>query len=248
MCVDPSARAPRPPRTGGLASSERLELVAEDGNRIAARLARTGEPGAPGVVVLPDVRGLHPYYEDLAEQLAEAGAHALAIDPYGRTAGPGYRDEAFDFAPHRERTTDDHLRTDVRAAAATLRERGASRVFVLGFCFGGRAALLQASQPGIDGVIGFYGWPARGDGSSPIEEARRGLLRAPVLALFGGADRGITPDQVEAYREALAASGVPHEVVVYPGAPHSFFDRAMTEHAEACADAWRRVLAFLGVG
>jgi carboxymethylenebutenolidase len=70
-------------------------------------------------------------------------------------------------------------------------------------------------------------------------------MHGPVLGLFGGADEGIPPDQVQAFDSALAEAGVEHELVTYPGAPHSFFDRSYEEHAEACEDAWRRVLGFL---
>jgi carboxymethylenebutenolidase len=66
-----------------------------------------------------------------------------------------------------------------------------------------------------------------------------------VLGLYGGADQNITPEQVEAFDRALEAAGVPHEITVYPGAPHSFFDRRYEEYREACEDAWRRVLGFL---
>ena len=78
---------------------------------------------------------------------------------------------------------------------------------------------------------------------SPIYRARD--MRGPVLGLYGGADEGIPPDQIAAFEQGLAAAGVEHEIVTYPGAPHSFFDRRFEEHAEACADAWRRVLGFL---
>jgi carboxymethylenebutenolidase len=70
-------------------------------------------------------------------------------------------------------------------------------------------------------------------------------MRCPVLGLFGGADQGIPPEDVEEFDRSLDVAGVPHEIVVYPGAPHSFFDRKYDEYAEACEDAWRRVLAFL---
>jgi carboxymethylenebutenolidase len=80
-----------------------------------------------------------------------------------------------------------------------------------------------------------------------VEEARAGRFRAPVLALYGGADEKITPEDQHAFAEALTAAGILHETVVYDDAPHSFFDRAMDEHAEACADAWRLVLRFFGV-
>ncbi|MGH8935428.1 MAG: dienelactone hydrolase family protein [Acidimicrobiia bacterium] len=246
MCFDGVARPPQPPRTGASAGGRRLTLAGGDGTEVAARLAATSAADAPGIVILPDVRGLHPYYELLAEAFAQAGLHALAIDLYSRTAGTAYRDDDFDFAPHRERVTDEQVASDVRAAAAHLRGLGCGRVFVVGFCFGGRQALLQASRPGIDGVIGFYGSPTRQgpEGRSPLAEAREGPVRCPVLALYGGADQGIPAADIEAYDAALEAAGVPHRMVVYPGAPHSFFDRTMDEHAEACADAWRRILEF----
>jgi carboxymethylenebutenolidase len=69
--------------------------------------------------------------------------------------------------------------------------------------------------------------------------------RCPVLALFGGADEGISSDDVERFERALKEAGVQHEAVTYPGAPHSFFDRRQTEFTDASADAWRRVLEFV---
>ena len=118
----------------------------------------------------------------------------------------------------------------------------------VGFCFGGTQSLLAATNAelALDGVIGFYGSlsPERWGDMSPIHRAAD--MRGPVLGLYGGADEGIPPDQVEAFERNLAAAGVEHEIVTYPGAPHAFFDRRYDEHAEACADAWRRMLDFLG--
>jgi carboxymethylenebutenolidase len=248
VCFEASDRPPLPPRTGHLGSSERLTLRAEDGTEVAARLATTDEPASPGVVLLPDVRGLHPYYEDLAERFADAGVHALAIDHYSRTAGTGWRDADFDNQPHRGQVADAHSRMDVRAAADALRRAGATSVYALGFCKGGRAAFMQASEEGIAGVVGLYGWPTREeDGRSPVTEAREGRVQARVLALYGGADQGITAEDRDAYEQALTEAGVTHETVVYPDAPHSYFDRKMVDHADACADTWRRALAFMGV-
>jgi carboxymethylenebutenolidase len=247
MCFDTDALPPDPARTGMLAGSERTVLVADDGNRFAATVARTREPGSAGVVIIPDVRGLHRYYERLAEHTADAGVHAVTIDPYGRTAGAEHRGDGFDYAPHRAGVDDDGIRADVRAAVATLRGEGATRVLSMGFCFGGRASLMQASQESVDGVIAFYGPPGQAldGGSSPLDEAKAGIVRAPVLGLYGGADRGIPVTDAEAYDRALDATGVEHRIVVYPGAPHSFFDRSMSEHAETCRDAWARVLGFV---
>lgn len=247
MCSDPHHRPPPPPRSGRLASSERLVLTASDGQEVAARLATTSAADAPAVVVLPDFRGLHPYYEALADGLAGAGVHALAIDHYGRSAGPGWRDADFDPMPHRQRATDAEGRADVDGALAFLDQRlGAGPRHVLGFCFGGRRALLQGDRDGLDGVIAFYARVAlEGDGGSPTALAHAGALRAPVLGIFGGADPWIPVEEVAAFREACAASGTPCEIHVYDGAPHSFFDHEWVEHAGASADAWGRVLAFL---
>jgi carboxymethylenebutenolidase len=249
MCFETTARPPAPPRTGLRGETKRLTLTAADGNELAATLALSTAPTAPGVVIVPDVRGLHPYYEALAEAFADAGVHALAIDFYGRTAGASHRGEGFEFAEHRAGATDTGVRADVLVAREELQRRGAAAVYVLGFCFGGRAAFMAGTEPGVAGVVGFYGWPAREEegGSSPLREAREGRLKAPVLALYGGADDKIPDADIRAFYDALNDAHVLEETVVYDGAPHSFFDRSMDEHALACDDAWHRVLRFMGV-
>ena len=255
MCHETTARPPLPPiagGAGGVEGTQRLVLEASDGNRFRAFTAGTAGLDAPGIVILPDVRGLHPFYEDLAVRLAEAGVHATAVDYFGRTAGVGDRDEDFEYRPHVEQMTPEGTRADVTAAIAHVRSDaggGARRVFAVGFCRGGRISFAQAAEQELDGVIGFYGWPM---GSGPDDPQAPIVLapsyRCPVLGLFGGADKGIPVEDVDAFRQALEEAGVPNEIVVYEGAPHSFFDRAFEEHRDACDDAWRRVLAFVGAG
>jgi carboxymethylenebutenolidase len=198
------------------------------------------QPGAIGVVILPDIRGLHQYYKDLAETFARAGFSAVAIDYFGRTAGIGARDEAFVYRPHVEQTTPETVDADVAAAIAYLRSStggAATRIFTVGFCFGGSTSWRQsASQDGLAGAVGFYGQPGRA-------RAYIGQMRAPLLLLVAGDD--FTPlEEFQAFDQELTAAGVLHDMVVYPGAPHSFFDRSFAEHREACADAWRQMLAF----
>jgi len=110
---------------------------------------------------------------------------------------------------------------------------------------GGRQSWLAAAGGhGLDGAIGFYGRPGERDGA-PGPEQLASQMDAPVLALQAGADANITPEDNEAFDRALADAGVEHELVVYDGAPHSFFDRRHEEFAVASDDAWNRVLAFL---
>ena len=252
MCYDDDARPPLPPIRGAALDAGELTLVLADGTNVAAYAARATAPSGAGIVILPDVRGLHPFFEELALRFAEAGVDAIAIDYFSRTAGTGRRGGDFDHNSHVPLTRHETLNADVAAAGAYLRtERGGSvaRLYTVGFCFGGRLSYLQAAS-GIDaaGVIGFYGWPVganRAGLPAPADEAPR--FTCPVLAIWGGADEGIGPDVVATYDQAMDRAGVTHTTVVYPEAPHSFFDRTSSEHADASADAWRQMLDFMGV-
>jgi carboxymethylenebutenolidase len=251
MCVDNDSRPPIPPIAGGSAGARDLRLVAADGTRLMAHAARASAPTGAGIVVIPDVRGLHVYYKELADRFAEAGVDAVAIDFFARTAPSDDRGEGFDFMAQVPLTKPETLQADIAAAAAYLRgpEGGGVRsLFAVGFCFGGALAYLQAASGlGYAGVIGFYGWPLGlkrwPDRPKPIDAVAR--YACPVLSIFGGADEGIPQSAIDAFDAACRQAGVKHEVTVYPGAPHSFFDRKQTEFAEASADAWRRVQAFV---
>jgi carboxymethylenebutenolidase len=249
MCHEYQAHPAVTPIAGAAVDSKDLTLTSADGTKFAAFLARASAANAAGIVILPDVRGLFRFYEELALRFAENGVNAVAIDYFGRTAGVGKRDEAFPFMEHVMQTRAPAIRDDVAAAVACLRspEGGDSAaVFSVGFCFGGSNSWLQAAGGhGLAGVIGFYGRPGPGRDGSPGPAQRAAEFTCPVLGLMGGADQGIPVDQVDEYKAALAAAGVKHEIVVYPGAPHSFFDRSYEQHADTAADAWRRALAFI---
>ena len=243
-------RLPRP-MAGGAIETHELVLTAADGNRFAAFAARVAEPGGAGVVVLPDIRGLFRFYEELALRFSEAGVDAVAIDYYGRSAGAEKRDGAFDYMAHVVRTRPETVAEDVTAAAAHLRspDGGAVRaLYTVGFCFGGRNSYLAAAEgspAAPDGVIAFYGQlgPDRQGRPGPLAFASQ--MRGPILGLFGGADETIPPHRIAEFDAALTAAGAVHEFHVYPGAPHSFFDRSMGEWAAESDDAWRRVLTFI---
>jgi carboxymethylenebutenolidase len=256
MCFDHDARPPElpddilralPPLAGG-AAAELTAATSADGTRFSLALALASQPQEPAVVIIPDVRGLYRFYVELAERFAAAGHHAAVIDPFGRTAGTGEREGDWDYWPHVLETTPAGVQADVAAAVEVLRERTAAEHFVVvGFCYGGAQAFLAATNPDlpIDGVVAFYGGlnGERLGIPSPREEIAG--ARRPVLALFGGADQGIPEADRATFAQNLERSGVPHEIHVYPRAPHSFFDRKQEEFAEESADAWRRTLAFL---
>src|SRR5258708_23969793 len=100
---------------------EALVRRAADGNRLAARVARPAVPSGAGVVICPDVRGLHNFYKDLCCRFAEAGIDAVAIDYFGRTAGMGERTDAFEYRPHVAQTTKEGVSVDVGAGVRARR-------------------------------------------------------------------------------------------------------------------------------
>jgi carboxymethylenebutenolidase len=226
---------------GAAADQGEMHLTASDGNRFMAYFARAAEPTGAGMVILPDIRGLHDFYKELAQRFAEAGIDAVAIDYFGRTAGDGARDESFEWRPHVEQTTPEGIAADTRAAVELLRsgQMGDVRsVFTVGFCFGGANSWRQsAAGHGLAGCIGFYGVPARVRDAVP-------QMEAPLLLLVAGAD--FTPlEEFQKFDGELTEAGVAHRMAVYEGAPHSFFDRTFAEHQAACEDAWRQILDFV---
>src|SRR5438132_3919729 len=247
MCFELDSEPPIPRISGAAVSPDDLVLESEDGNRFAAFRALPEEvlQLRTGVVILPDVRGLYRFYEELALRFAERGVAALAFDYFGRTAGVEKRGEDFEYPEHVAQTTPEGVQADVAAAVERLRELGCRSIFTVGFCFGGRNSWLAAADGhGLAGAIGFYGMPAERDGK-PGPTHRAGEIEAPILALQAGDDQNITAEHNEAFEQALTEAGVEHELVVYEGAPHSFFDRRHEDFAAASEDAWNRVLDFI---
>ena len=248
MCHRYDALPAVKPIAGAAVDVEDLTLTASDGVEFAAFHARAESTGGPGMVILPDVRGLFRFYEELAIRFAEIGVDAVAIDYFGRTAGVSKRDAEFDFWPHVRATTAAGVAADTAAAVAVLRANDADRaIFTVGFCFGGSNSWLQASSGhALAGAIGFYGRPtAEGLNGAPAPSSTVGQIECPILGLMGGADESIPVEAVAEWDQALADGGVTREIVTYDGAPHSFFDRSYDEHVDACNDAWQRIQNFI---
>jgi len=247
MCFDHDSSPPISPVSGAAVDTRHIKLTAPDGHRLQAFEA-LGEGGA-SVLVLPDVRGLYRFYEELAARFAEQGHNSVAIDYFCRTAETDDRGEDFEFRSHVNQTTFETVKADAAAGIAHLRELDPERpVFTVGFCFGGSNSWHQAANGhGLAGAIGFYGHPNREfpEGATPLVQ-RVEQIECPILGLMGGADPGIPQEEVERWRNALTAAGVENDIVVYEGAPHSFFDRKYEEFADESADAWRRCLEFIG--
>lgn len=190
----------------------------------------------PALVAVQEWWGLNQNIVNIADRLTSDGYLVLAPDLYeGSVADDSAEAQRLNglyaaSAPAKCMAAYDALfaRDDVR------------KIGCIGWCMGGRMALhLAVNQPALDAAVIFYGRPEQYFGQ--IAD-----IECPVLGLFGEKDESIPVARVEQLRQELEAAGVPHEIVVYPGADHAFFNESHhTYHPEAAADAWERTLRFL---
>ena len=219
-------------------------------------LARPAADGPrPGVVLIPDVRGLYDHFRELAQRLAGEGFVVLAVDLYRDTGPPEITSPAAAMRWIRE-LPDPQVLGDLQAAIDFLAAHPAvagRRVGIIGLCMGGQYAILAACGcTGLSACAPFYGMLAYPLGLDPGIKPRSPLdaapdLSCPLLGFYGERDPLIPLHQVEAFRERLAATGRPAELRVYAGAGHAFMNDSQPDrfHAESAADAWPRLVGFL---
>ncbi len=208
-----------------------------------AELVRPDDEPGLGLVVIPDVNGLRPLFDDLVARLStQNGWAVVAVEPFpGRTFPEGDLEARFRVLPEME---DGRLLGDVVAAAELL---GTPRTGCIGFCMGGMYALKSTGTGAFSRVCSFYGqitvpeaWRGPGQGE-PLEHLRHTPATTQVMAVIGGEDTFTPPADVAALRTA----GV--DVAFYPDAEHGFVhDPSRPAHRpDDAADAWRKVIAFL---
>ena len=238
----------------GPSTPDTLTPDSRDGTSFAAYAARAEKPTGAGIVIIPDVRGLHPYYEELTLPLRRgrrARRRRSTSTPAPPAASRVVRASSTSRTSCSSSPSASTTTSPPPSTSCARREGGEpERLYTVGFCLGGRVSLLQAAAGlGADGVIGFYPWPVgphRSGLPAPADEAPR--FGCPVLTIYGGADAGIPSEARDAFDAALDASGIDHRTVVYEGAPHSFFDRKAADFADASTAAWTEMLAFMQVG
>ncbi|MCP2324312.1 carboxymethylenebutenolidase [Hamadaea flava] len=226
---------------------DEIVLTSADGSTFGAYTARPAHPTGARIVLLTDVGGLRPVVGDLSRRFAETGAVVIAIDYFGRTAGTGARGEDFDNDPHVDALRRSNVVDDVRAALAHVGGEGPA--YTLGFCLGGAIALHAATEDlGLAGAIAFCPYHGAIGQDEALPDDFVAGVRCPVLGLFGELDKPVPPTVAAAFEKALAEAGKDHEIVVYSGQPHGFFEKnhfGEAGHEEAAADAFERVKAFL---
>ena len=239
-------------------------ITGHDGDEVEAYLARPdGSPdGSPhgdelrgGVVVIHHMPGYDRATKEIVRRFAELGLDAICPNLYWREAPGAEPSDAAATARARGGVPDARLVGDVGGAAAHLRSLRSSngKVGVIGYCSGGRQAVLAACHLDLDAAVDCYGAFVTGTPPEGFPVKVTDLvdqlpgLRAPLLGLFGADDRTPSPEHVAELDTRLTELGKPHEFHSYEGAGHAFFavDRP-SYRPEAANDGWERVAGFFG--
>jgi carboxymethylenebutenolidase len=240
--------------TQGLVAGE-VTIPVGDFRMPAYRAAPAGKAGAPLVLVVSEILGVHEHIADVARRFAKAGYFAVAPELFVRQGDAGsYGEIAKLIAEVISKVPDAQVMGDLDACAAWAKGQGADtgKTAVTGFCWGGRITWLYAAHsPAVKAGVAWYGRLV--GQSNPLQPRNPvelvGELKAPVLGLYGGADTGIPLDTVEQMKKALAAGSAAarqSEFHVYPDAPHAFHaDYRPSYRKEAAEDGWKRCLAWL---
>jgi carboxymethylenebutenolidase len=213
------------------------EFARPDGGRAPGYFSAAPYAGAPGVVLFGEWWGITDHVTETADRLAAAGFDVLVPDLYrGRVAATG------DEANHLMQGLDfnDAVTQDARGAAAFLRERGAKKIGVSGFCMGGALTMLCAMNlTDFAAAVVFYGFP-------PPEAGDPGSIRIPIQGHWARHDEFFTIERVDEIEKALHASGAPHEFHRYD-AKHAFYNPGGlgNHHPEHAKTAWARAVSFL---
>lgn len=216
----------------------RGEHIDVAGTKSYLSLPPGGKPPLPGIVVIHEWWGLNEHVMHWADRLAQDGYAALAVDLYeGKVAKTP--DEAMAYV----KTVDgkkaiatlvaghDFLRSDARVRA--------SRIGVIGWCFGGNWSLeLGLAAPDVDAVVVYYGHVT-------TDPARLAKLHAPLLGIFANRDQSIPPPYVDDFEKALKKVGAKYEIYRYE-ADHAFANPSGARYDQKSAeDAWKHARAFL---
>ncbi|MER7006480.1 dienelactone hydrolase family protein [Dactylosporangium sp. NPDC000555] len=234
----------------------RAETVFIGEEQIQAYQARPLDAGTvPGVVVIHHLPGFDEATKEIVRKFAAHGYSAICPNLFWREAPNAAPDDASAFVRGQGGIPDEQIIRDVATAAAALRalDNANGKVGAIGYCSGGRQALLVSTAVDLDAAVDCYGAfaleaPPAGAGlkTQPIKD-RLQDVRCPVLGLFGADDQFPAPAEVARLAELMAQHGKSFEHHSYEGAGHAFFavDRP-SYRPQAAVDGWQRVFAFFG--
>lgn len=231
LAIQANALAAKGMEMSGISTRE-VHYSAPDGTALIGYFAYPLDASQPvaGVVVCPEWWGVTPHPKNRAEQLARDGYAALAIDMYGDAR---VTDQVSQASAWMNEVLQDQNILIARAKAglealAAQPEVDASRLAVIGFCFGGKVALDMAREGlGLKAAVSFHGI------LSPKAPAQAGKVTAEVQVNHGEQDSMVSLQAVEGFKQEMQAAGVNYVVNIYPNAKHGFTNPVADERAKA---------------
>ena len=201
----------------------------------------------PGLMVFQEAFGVNAHIRDITERFAEQGYVAIAPELFHRTAPAGFEASYSDFPsirPHMQGVTADAAEADIRTAYDWLHSHSQVKrdeISCVGFCMGGRVSFIADSILPLHAAVSFYG-----GGIAPDLLNRAASLHAPILLIWGGLDKHITPELRRSVVEAVAAQHKPYVNAEFSQADHGFFcDQRSTYEPKSARQAWALTLEFL---
>jgi carboxymethylenebutenolidase len=199
-----------------------------------------GKGPFPALIVIHEWWGLNDWVKEQAAKLADQGYESLAVDLYrGKVATtPDEAHQIMRGVPEDRAKRDLHAAFEFLASQPSVKK---DRIGAIGWCMGGGYALDVALQePTLAAAVINYGHLA-----TDPEALKK--INAPILGLFGGQDKGITPDDVHKFGDTLDKMGKQITVKIYDDAGHAFENPNNKEgyRAADAADAWKRTVDFL---
>ncbi len=238
-----------------------VDIPVADGIIPAYRARPAGKPGAPVVLVVQEVFGVHEHIKDLCRRLAHSGYYAIAPSLYARQGDPGKYDMAHIMDLLKDvvsKVPDSEVMSDLDGAVGFAKSEGADtmRLAVTGFCWGGRIVWLYAAHNhGLKAGVAWYG-PLAGTDTDARPHTAIELaadITAPVLGLYAGLDQNITATDIEAMKKTLSDAGNKRSRIdVFADAQHGFnADYRPSYNEKDAKEGWARMLDWFkanGVG
>jgi carboxymethylenebutenolidase len=225
---------------GRVAALTNTAIANPGGPEVRAYVARPEGSGPwPAVIMIHEFWGLREEIVGKAEALADEGYLVVAPDTF-RGGSTGWIPRAIYQTAS---TPVAQVQGDLDAVYAWLAAQPdvlPDRIAIMGFCYGGRTALLYSiHNPAMAATGIFYGMAD----TTPEQLA---ALTGPVLGIFGGADNSIPLEEVRGLEANLLAAGVPSTFSIYDGQPHAFVTSIEAINAGGPqGEAWAELLAFL---
>jgi len=250
LAVQPVAAQTITTGSEGLAAGE-VKIPTADGDIPGYRAMPASGGPFPVVLVVQEIFGVHEHIKDICRRFAKVGYFAVAAELFARQGDVSKISDIKDIMPIVAAVPDSQVLTDLDATVAWAKSTGKADVAhlgITGFCWGGRIVWLYAAHnPKLRAAVAWYG-PLNRNATAlqpqhPLNVA--GEIKAPVLGLYAGQDKGIPESDIERMRDALKKARPKTEIIVYPDAQHGFnADYRPSYNAADAQDGWKRMLAW----